>query len=584
MKKTLLPLLFIAGTLFFILSSHFVFRSDEGNIINKAAPVDSLRFSRSHDTYPENARNPILPPMNIPGSTISDYDHLSMYTNVDISNDTAPQNETSVKISRKHPNRVVAAWRDFRTGVTPAVRRVGYSYSTDAGATWSVSTLLSLPDSTHPRTSDPAVCVDTAGNFYIATISPDVSNNNGEILVYKSTNEGVTFPISSIFWGGSPNFEDKEYITCDLTTGSSPYKNNLYISWTRFGTSSGIRLIRSTNGGTNWSSLIVVSDAGHSGQGSDPAVGANGQVYVVWVGGTYTTDIIYFDKSTNGGQSFGTDVVVSQGNTPNIPISSSDVTFPSIATDISGGSRNGYIYVTWCDARNGDPDIFCSRSTNDGVNWSTAVRVNNDGLGNGKLQCWPWIASDNAGNIAIIFYDSRNTSSNTIIEAYLARSTDGGLTFTNELLSTQPSPTNQPNSDVRFGDYIGIDYWNGVIVPVWTDERAGGFNMEAYTAIVNLIGIQPISNPIPDGYRLYQNYPNPFNPATTINFSIPKATNITLKIYNSIGQVIETLIDGEVYAGTHSIKWNADKYSSGIYFYRLEAQGFSKTMKMLLLK
>ncbi len=88
------------------------------------------------------------------------------------------------------------------------------------------------------------------------------------------------------------------------------------------------------------------------------------------------------------------------------------------------------------------------------------------------------------GEIVILFYDSRNTSSNDIIEAYIARSTDGGATFTNELLSTQPSTTNIPNSDVRFGDYINIDFVGGNIVPVWTDERAGGFDMDIYTGLI----------------------------------------------------------------------------------------------------
>ena len=58
---------------------------------------------------------------------------LSVFDNIDISEDPYPQNEPSVKISRKDPNRVVAAWRDFRTGVNPALRRIGYSYSTDDG-------------------------------------------------------------------------------------------------------------------------------------------------------------------------------------------------------------------------------------------------------------------------------------------------------------------------------------------------------------------------------------------------------------------------------------------------------------------
>ena len=121
-----------------------------------------------------------------------------------------------------------------------------------------------------------------------------------------------------------------------------------------------------------------------------------------WLGGNESSpsDIIYFDKSTNGGASFGTDMNIAQGTSPQIPITSSNVTFPSIAVDVSGGPRNGHVYVTWCDARNGDPDIFLIKSTNGGVNWSSPLRINDDAVSNGKLQCWPWIALNEEGKIA----------------------------------------------------------------------------------------------------------------------------------------------------------------------------------------
>jgi hypothetical protein len=490
-------------------------------------------------------------------------------------------------MNKKNPNLVVAAWRDFSTGINPPVRRIGYSRSIDGGLTWAPMQLLPVVDPSHPRASDPAVCVDSLGNFYIVTISIDVNNNNGEILIYKSTDSGATFPISTICMGGGGNFEDKEYIVCDLTKGSSQFKNNLYISWTRFGGNSGIKMIKSTNGGINWSTNPAsVSDAANQGQGSDPAVGPNGEVYVVWVGGTFSDDIIFFDKSTDGGASFGTDNIVAQGTTPNITISSSGVTFPSICVDNSGGPRNGYIYVTWCDARNGDPDVFLSRSTNGGDNWSSPVRINNDPIGNGKMQCWPWIAINDSGYIAVLFYDSRNTPNNNVIDAYLAVSRDGGLTFTNDLLSSEQSTTNSPNTDVRFGDYIGIDFQGSRIVPVWVDERTGTFNMEAYTAqILSVpVGIQPVTGNIPSDFRVEQNYPNPFNPSTSITYYLPEKQDVTINIYDILGRNIYSHIYAGQNAGKHDLKWDASGFSSGIYFYKITSGQYSAAMKMTLLK
>jgi len=72
------------------------------------------------------------------------------------------------------------------------------------------------------------------------------------------------------------------------------------------------------------------------------------------------------------------------------------------------------------------------------------------------LQYWPSVAVGQNGDIAILFYDTRNTPNNSVIEAFIAKSTDGGITFTNELVSSEQSPTNIPNGDVRFGDYIQL--------------------------------------------------------------------------------------------------------------------------------
>jgi hypothetical protein len=361
----------------------------------------------------------------------------------------------------------------------------------------------------------------------------------------------------------------------------------MYISWTRFSASTGIKLTKSVNGGVNWSNPAAVSEAQSGVQGSDVAVGLDGEVYVTWLDGNTSDIVINFDKSTDGGNTFSQDITVGQGPFPNITISSSNITCPSIAADISGGQYNGNIYVAFCDSRNGDPDIFLSRSTNRGDNWSAPLRINNDAVGNGKLQCWPWIEVNDNGNIAIVFYDTRNSATNNIVEAYLAHSTDGGLTFSNINLSTQPSPTNQPNNDVRFGDYIGLDYYNGRVVPVWTDERAGGFNMECYTSIISTpLSVNELTGGIPDRFELNQNYPNPFNPTTNLEFGISKLGFVSLKIYDLLGKEVAVLVNERLAPGSYSYQFSTVNYqlASGVYFYRLSAGEFTDTKRMMLLK
>jgi hypothetical protein len=89
---------------------------------------------------------------------------------------------------------------------------------------------------------------------------------------------------------------------------------------------------------------------------------------------------------------------------------------------------------------------------------------------------------------------------------------------------------------------------------------------------------------LPQEYALHQNFPNPFNPTTTIAFSLPNAGNVNLSVFNVLGQKVATLKNGEMEAGNHTITWDASQQASGVYFYRLEANDYSKTIKAMLLK
>jgi len=90
--------------------------------------------------------------------------------------------------------------------------------------------------------------------------------------------------------------------------------------------------------------------------------------------------------------------------------------------------------------------------------------------------------------------------------------------------------------------------------------------------------------PTPDQYTLEQNYPNPFNPSTKIRYSIPQSSNVIIKIFDILGNEIETLVNEEKPVGTYKLTWNAVNLPSGIYFCHLRAGDFISTKKMVLLK
>lgn len=85
-------------------------------------------------------------------------------------------------------------------------------------------------------------------------------------------------------------------------------------------------------------------------------------------------------------------------------------------------------------------------------------------------------------------------------------------------------------------------------------------------------------------FTLDQNFPNPFNPNTLIKYSIPKSSQVSLKIFNTLGQEVETLVNEEKQVGTYEVNWNASNLQSGVYFYRLQTGSFVETKKMILMK
>ena len=130
---------------------------------------------------------------------------------------------------------------------------------------------------------------------------------------------------------------------------------------------------------------------------------------------------------------------------------------------------------------------------------------------------------------------------------------------------------------------------NHVLTFVYHDfDREGNRSIRAETQ--ESIGFESLTvaplngKSLPEAYALAQNYPNPFNPVTQMSFDLPKASHVTLTVYNVLGQEVDVLLDGKMEPGRHRVEWDANAFSTGVYFYRIAADNFTETKKMLLLK
>jgi hypothetical protein len=352
-------------------------------------------------------------------------------------------------------------------------------YSTDFGTTWKAKNLRSR----YGNFGDPAMIADNRGFFYYFHLAdPEKTGWDSDVLLDRIVCQ--RFNVNSTLWSpGSgighnpPKQQDKQWAAFDEHSG------RIFVTWTQFDRygsedvqdSSHIMFSYSEDRGNSWTPAARINQLGgdcrdgdQTVQGSMPAAGPGGALYVVWA----ANEKIFFDHSPDGGvqwQPRDTEIAQQKGGwVIDVPGMNTVKSFPVIGCDLSYGEYHGNIYVNWADQRNGesDTDIWIIRSEDGGDTWSKPLRVHDDEktLG-GRQQFMNWMAVDPVtGFVYIVFYDRREHDS-TETDVYLAYSSDGGRSFVNEKISASPFI---PDSDVFLGDYIGISAYAGTVRPVWT--------------------------------------------------------------------------------------------------------------------
>jgi len=212
---------------------------------------------------------------------------------------------------------------------------------------------------------------------------------------------------------------------------------------------------------------------------------------------------------------------------------------------------------------------------------------------------------DNDGNITQYSWNFGDGNTSTQTSSNHSYTQANTYTYTLTITDNQGA-TGQTSGQIIVSDasnqYVTVQPSSGTISPggsqtITLTLDAQSINEGTYTGQVNistnggnisipidyLVDVEKLPE-VPTEFRLSQNYPNPFNPSTSIEFSIPKTTNVSLKIYDLLGKEVTTLLDEKKSTGTYKVNFNASNLASGIYVYRLETDEFIDTKKLLLLK
>ena len=188
------------------------------------------------------------------------------------------------------------------------------------------------------------------------------------------------------------------------------------------------------------------------------------------------------------------------------------------------------------------------------------------------------------GDNNALYIGGTNTGYQSTI--FAINTSDGSVKWETSLDYSPTSPmTIATDGSLIFGgdDYLYVfnTACTGLADSPWPKYRKN-YKNTGYTTVAT--SVKQIGIEVPQEYLLPQNYPNPFNPSTTISFALPKAGNVSLKVYNAIGEEVAELVNREMNAGVQSINFDASHLSSGLYFYRISAGNFVNVKKMMLLK
>lgn len=362
----------------------------------------------------------------------------------------------------------------------------GYHFSSDGGKTWASSALKS-PYGVY---GDPVLQYDQKGRLYYFHLSDYKKTSHLDRIVCQYADQPNKFSKGSFPQPNGTKVQDKHWVVID------PKTDVLYMTWTQFDAydsadpkdTSIIVFSKSMDRGVSWTNPVRISkfggdclDGDNTVEGAVPALGPNGEIYVCWTG----PKGIMFQESKDGGNTWlkeerqlvdhvgGWDIQI-----PGIYRANG---LPFLMADNSGGPNNGTLYINWADQRNGadNTDIWLLKSTDGGQNWMAPIQVNQDK--EPRHQFLTSMTIDQVrGDLHFVYYDRRRFKDNRT-DVIWATSTDGGQTFKEQRISTQPF---LPNAMVFFGDYLGIAAHNGRIRPIWPRMDEGKISL--WVALIDL--------------------------------------------------------------------------------------------------
>ncbi len=455
--------------------------------------------------------------------------------------------------------------------------------STDNGATW-LTTNIGMSDADiHFLTTVPN---SSGGTDLITSYYPN--------FLLRSTNDGATW--FDIDTSGLASGFVSPYGGAFTTMPNKSGGVNFYVACygkliNLFNLSTIVKFYESTNNGSSWNSLNGINTNILDYDGTLSMASAPNRIggYNIFESGESTPNML----STDNGSTWQTPKESFQAYTYVVDDSITYALNGGINFSTDGGltwaRTNSPGYLVWSFAAKGK--YLLAGTPNNGVYLSTDSGTTWNAVNNGALSS----VISNSGISSVGIVPDGNGSYKFLVctfplyqgipgrNNYIFLSTNFGVTWS-DVSDGLPLDGAIINL-VEKNDRNGIPYiYAGFGAPLSAPYSFGYHGIWRRPLSELVVDVKESLNQTPTRFSLGQNYPNPFNPSTTISYSIPQRSYVTLKVYDMLGKEVSVLVNEEKNAGSYIIKFNGSTLSSGIYFYKLQAGNFTQTKKLILLK
>ncbi len=508
---------------------------------------------------------------------------LAFGQNQNISGGNVFDGEPYISINPNNPHHIVVAWMGFVPFNRIAIKT---KVTFDAGTSWSNAT--NIPHA-HPLygSADPSLEFDNSGNVFLAYVDYNAGIDSGAVYVAKSTDGGITWtsPVEVINAHSDEGKYpvDRPWIAVDRSGGT--FDGNIYVTTMPpniFGPllpPYNPYFIRSTDGGATFQPWKYLDTIGWLA-GSlifqpmpTPAVSANGTFHAVYPSWFRPQNIFpqYFIASSgNEGLNFSYNVVFTAQNAFTDTLAKKGYL---LITNPANANHLAFLHL---GVDYGDADVFLRESFDGGVNWTSPVRVNDDPIGNNRMQDLVWADFDNDGDLVVSWRDRRNGTDDsyaTASEIWGAVRWKDSTGFSANFRISDTIVAYDTILAESGNDFMCIKFVDDTLSAVWGDTRTGKLNIWFQRMTLNgtIVSIRQLSSEnMPD----VETYPNPAVSEVTI-----KGKNLRkLEVFDETGREASITIDK---TDRNNWKIDASYLARGIYFFQITTKEGMVTKKIV---